>query len=76
MVIKSQFGRLHMFASEGKDEIIKRLQEAAMNFTGLLLRKKDPIKLETFQTQKFGRFSEDEFITSISEFTVQVCVGL
>ena len=69
--MKSQFGRLHLFASEGKDEIIKRLQEAAMNFTGLVLRKKEPIKLETFQTLKFGRFSDDEFITSISEFTVQ-----
>ena len=42
-----------------------------MNFTGLVLRKKEPIKLETFQTLKFGRFSDDEFITSISEFTVQ-----
>lgn len=60
-----------MFASEGKDEIIKRLQEAAMSSTGLLLRKKEPINLETFQTQKFGRFSDDEYITSISEFTVQ-----
>ena len=71
VVIKSHFGRMHMFASEGKDEIVKRLQEAAMNFTGLLLRKKEPIKLETFQTQKFGRFSDDEYITSISEFIVQ-----
>ena len=42
-----------------------------MNFTGLTLRKKDPIKLEQFQTKKFGQFSEDEFITSIAEFTVQ-----
>ena len=71
VIIKSQFGRMHMFASEGRDEIIKKLQEAANNFTGLVLRKKDPIKLETFQTTKFGRFSDDEFITSISEFTVQ-----
>lgn len=31
VVIKSQFGRMHLFASEGRDEIIKRLQEAAMN---------------------------------------------
>ena len=57
--------------SEGRDEIIKRLQEEAMNFTGLVLRKKDPIKLDDFQGGKFGQFSDDEFVTSISEFTVQ-----
>ena len=62
---------MHFFASEGRDEIIKRLQEAALNHTGLVLRKKDPIKLEKFQSSKFGQFSDDEFITSISEFTVQ-----
>ena len=38
----------------------------------LVVRRLDPIKLETFQTKKFGQFSDDEFITSISEFTVQV----
>ena len=27
--------------------------------------------METFQTNRFGQFSDDEFITSISEFTVQ-----
>lgn len=71
VVVKSQFGRMHFFASEGRDEIIKRLQEAALNHTGLVLRKKDPIKLEKFQSSKYGQFSDDEFITSISEFTVQ-----
>ena len=65
-----------MFASEGREEIIKRLQEAAANFTGLVVRRLDPIKLETFQTKKFGQFSDDEFITSISEFTVQVSLDL
>ena len=59
-------------STPGRDEIIKRLQEAAANFTGLVLRRKDPVKLEHFQTRKFGQFSDDEFITSISEFTVQV----
>ena len=34
VVIKSQFGRMHMFASEGRDEIIRKLQDAAINFTG------------------------------------------
>ena len=72
VITKSHFGRMHMFASEGREEIIKRLQEAAANFTGLVVRRLDPIKLETFQTKKFGQFSDDEFITSISEFTVQV----
>ena len=66
---------LLIICSSGREEIIKRLQEAAANFTGLVLRRLDPVKLETFQTKKFGQFSDDEFITSISEFTVQVCVG-
>ena len=34
VIIKSQFGRMHMFASEGREEIIRKLQEAAMNYTG------------------------------------------
>ena len=65
---------IDLICSSGREEIIKRLQEAAANFTGLVLRRLDPIKLETFQTKKFGQFSDDEFITSISEFTVQVSV--
>ena len=40
-------------------------------YTGVVLRKKESVKLETFQTNRFGQFSDDEFITSISEFTVQ-----
>jgi len=71
VIVKSDFGRMHLFASEGRDEIIRKIQEEAMNFTGLVVRKKDPVKFDTFANGKFGRFQGDEFITSISEFTVQ-----
>ncbi|XP_023328115.1 dnaJ homolog subfamily C member 13 [Eurytemora carolleeae] len=62
---------MHLFASEARDEIIRKIQEDAINFTGLQVRKKDPIKFEGFVDGKFGRFQGDEYITSISEFTVQ-----
>ena len=56
VVVKSEFGRMHLFASEARDEIFRKMQEESVNFTGLLVRKKDPIKFEGFIDGKFGRF--------------------
>lgn len=71
VVCKANHGRMHLFACEARDEIIRKLQEEAMNSTGLVLRKKDPVTFDSFTLGKFGRYSDDEFITSIAEFTVQ-----
>jgi DnaJ family protein C protein 13 len=39
-VVKADFGRMHLFASEAREEIIRRMQEEAANHTGLTLRRK------------------------------------
>lgn len=66
----SLYGRLHLFASEAKKEILQRLYDNAANFIGVSLEKPRALKFDTFVANKFGQFSEDLYITSISEFTV------
>ena len=39
-VVKADFGRMHLFASEAREEILRRMQEEALNHTGLTLRRK------------------------------------
>ena len=48
--------------------IIRKMTEEALNFTGLVVKRKEVVKFDSFT---LGRFSDGEFITSISEFTVQ-----
>ena len=71
VVVRSNFGRLHFFATEGREELLRKVQEEAINGTGLVLRKKEAVNLAAFQRGRFGQFSADEFVTSISEFVVQ-----
>lgn len=53
------------------DEIKKRILDCATNHLGLSLKVlKEPIQLDDFVAQRFGKFSGDEHITSVSEFTV------
>ncbi len=39
-VVKADFGRMHLFASEAREDILRRMQEEALNHTGLTLRRK------------------------------------
>ena len=39
-VVKADFGRMHLFASEAREDILRRMQEEAVNHTGLTLRRK------------------------------------
>lgn len=72
MIITGGFGRRHLFATDRRDEVIKKITESAMNFVGLLVKlRKESITLEQFIEDRFGKFSNDEAITSIAEFTVQ-----
>ncbi|XP_014205201.1 dnaJ homolog subfamily C member 13 isoform X1 [Copidosoma floridanum] len=72
VVVCGGFGRLHLFASQYIEEIKKKLVESAMNHLGIIIRvPKESIKLDDFFAQRFGKFSGDEHITSVSEFTVQ-----
>lgn len=71
VVVCGGFGRLHLFASQYVEEIKKKLVESAMNNLGISIRvPKDSIIFDEFAAQRFGKFSGDENITSVSEFTV------
>ncbi|GAB6018577.1 DnaJ sub C member 13 [Chamberlinius hualienensis] len=66
------FGRLHLFASEKREEIIKRICNNACDCVGVCIRlKKESITFEEFVDTRLGKYSSDENITSLSEFTVQ-----
>lgn len=71
LVVCGGFGRLHLFSSLQVEEIKKKVVEAAQNHLGITIRiPKDSIKFDNFASQRFGKFSSDEHITSVSEFTV------
>lgn len=62
----------HLFASEHRDEIIRSAIEHAGNFIGITLRlRKDALTFEDFMTNRLGKYSADESITSLAEFVVQ-----
>ena len=62
----------HLFASEHRDEIIRSAIEHAGNFIGIMLRlRKEPLTFEDFMTNRLGKYSADESITSLAEFVVQ-----
>nr|XP_031831200.1 dnaJ homolog subfamily C member 13 [Nomia melanderi] len=71
VIVCGGFGRLHLFASQHMEEIKKKLHDSAMNNLGITIKVlKEPIKLDDFVAQRLGKFSGDEHITSVSEFTV------
>ncbi|OCT75945.1 dnaJ homolog subfamily C member 13 isoform X1 [Xenopus laevis] len=71
-ILYGGFGRLHLFASEQREEIIKSAIEHAGNFIGITLRtRKEPIDFEYYVGLRLGKYSNDESITSLAEFIVQ-----
>ncbi|XP_030062368.1 dnaJ homolog subfamily C member 13 isoform X1 [Microcaecilia unicolor] len=71
-ILYGGFSRLHLFASEQREEIIKSGIEHAGNFIGISLRiRKEPIEFEQYLSARLGKYSSDESITSLAEFIVQ-----
>uniref|UniRef100_W5N2E9 DnaJ heat shock protein family (Hsp40) member C13 n=1 Tax=Lepisosteus oculatus TaxID=7918 RepID=W5N2E9_LEPOC len=71
-ILYGGFSRLHLFASEHKDDIIKSAIEHAGNYIGITLRvRKDPIDFEQYVNHRLGKYSTDDSITSLAEFVVQ-----
>ncbi|XP_058231751.1 dnaJ homolog subfamily C member 13-like isoform X4 [Hemibagrus wyckioides] len=71
-IIYGGFSRLHLFASEHRDEIIRSAIEHAGNFIGIILRmRKEPLSFEGFVSERLGKYGSDESITSLAEFVVQ-----
>lgn len=62
----------HLFASEQREDIIKSAIEHAGNFVGISLRiRKELLEFEQYLSLRFGKYSNDESITSLAEFVVQ-----
>ncbi|XP_055486146.1 dnaJ homolog subfamily C member 13-like isoform X2 [Leucoraja erinacea] len=71
-IIHGGFNRLHLFASDQREEIIRSAIEHAGNFIGISLRiRKEPFEFDLYQGHRFGKYSNDESITSLAEFIVQ-----
>ncbi len=70
IVKDSLYGRLHLFASEGKAEVLQRMAEFAQSHLGIQMDKPRQATFANFAEAKFGQFSADLHITSLSEFTV------
>ncbi|XP_064647249.1 dnaJ homolog subfamily C member 13-like isoform X1 [Lineus longissimus] len=71
-VIHGGFSRLHLFALDQREELIKALQESAGAYVGIAIKqRKEPIKHDQFLEHKFGKYSTDEALTSYAEFIVQ-----
>uniref|UniRef100_A0A3P9HA59 DnaJ heat shock protein family (Hsp40) member C13 n=1 Tax=Oryzias latipes TaxID=8090 RepID=A0A3P9HA59_ORYLA len=71
-ILYGGFSRLHLFASEQRDDIIRSAIEHAANFIGIMLRlRKEALTFEGFVTDRLGKYSSDESITSLAEFVVQ-----
>jgi hypothetical protein len=74
-VFHGGFGRMHLFALEQRDQLLRRISEHANNYLGIQLGvRKKTITLDMFRENRLGRFANDIAITSLSEFFVnKVC---
>ncbi|UYV62596.1 DNAJC13 [Cordylochernes scorpioides] len=71
VLLHGGFGRKHLFITDRRDEIMRLIVDAAAAHIGVPIKiKKDDLTLEDFIENKFGKFSSDECLTSICEFTV------
>ncbi|XP_053386463.1 dnaJ homolog subfamily C member 13-like isoform X2 [Mercenaria mercenaria] len=71
-VIHGGFNRLHIFALEQRDDLIKAVMESAANYVGIAIKqRKQPLNFDQAQTHRLGKYSTDEALTSYAEFTVQ-----
>ncbi|KAJ3611304.1 hypothetical protein NHX12_021320 [Muraenolepis orangiensis] len=70
-ILHGGFSRLHLFASEHREDIIRCAIEHAGNYIGISLRlRKETLTLEDFSSDRLGKYSSDESITSLAEFLV------
>ncbi|XP_018613426.2 dnaJ homolog subfamily C member 13-like isoform X1 [Scleropages formosus] len=71
-ILHGGFGRMHLFASEHRGDIIRSAVEQAGASIGITLRlRKEALSSEGFVAARLGKYSSDECITSLAEFLVQ-----
>ncbi|XP_050693549.1 dnaJ homolog subfamily C member 13-like isoform X4 [Eriocheir sinensis] len=65
------FGRLHIFSTDRRDEILKKVEDNAKKYIGISIpAKKVSITLQKAMETRLGKYSGDEHITSLCEFPV------
>ncbi|XP_042237903.1 dnaJ homolog subfamily C member 13-like isoform X4 [Homarus americanus] len=65
------FGRLHIFSTDRRDEILKKVEDNAKKYIGIAITaKKVCITLQLAMETRVGKYSGDEHITSLCEFLV------
>lgn len=70
-VVHGGFGRQHLFVSDKRDELLKKISESAWCYVGINIKIfKEQISFEQFDTKRLGKYSSDEAITSICDFVV------
>ncbi|XP_065200940.1 dnaJ homolog subfamily C member 13 isoform X2 [Planococcus citri] len=71
VIIIAPDDRLHLFSCRNKREIFTRVKELAIAYLALpVVFSQQSITYDEFVAQRFGQFSADEHITTVSEFTV------
>ncbi|XP_046397209.1 dnaJ homolog subfamily C member 13 [Ischnura elegans] len=72
VVVSGGFGRMHLFTSNQSKEIMNKIVEAAPYYSGVQVRiQSSPITVDHFTENRLGKYSGDEHVTSVCEFTVQ-----
>ncbi|CAL4130362.1 unnamed protein product, partial [Meganyctiphanes norvegica] len=65
------FGRLHIFATDRRDEIFKKIEDNARKYIGINIQaKKVSLTMQDTLEKRVGKYSADEHITSLCEFQV------
>lgn len=71
VIVCGGFGRLHLFQSGDFEQIKIKIIENSAIYLGINIKVLgQPISLEDFQRQRLGKYSDDEYLTSVSEFHV------
>lgn len=66
------FSRLHLFKATNYHEIVQHIVQSASLFLCLEIKVlKGQINLDQFEKERFGKYSGDQYLTSMSEFIVQ-----
>ncbi|XP_019858666.1 PREDICTED: dnaJ homolog subfamily C member 13 [Amphimedon queenslandica] len=61
-----------MYLVEQRDELLREVQTMSQNNLGYFIGiRKDPITQQDFLNRRFGKYSDDDSITSLTEFPVQ-----
>lgn len=66
------FSRLHVFKALNHHEIVQSISDTAAQYLGVTIKVlKSQITLQTAERQRFGSYTKDQALTSLSEFVVQ-----